>query len=65
MPKQKTHKGLMKRIRVGRKGAIKFKHPGHGHLLSGKPSKRKRKARRIGVLDKVEAPKIKRLLGHP
>jgi large subunit ribosomal protein L35 len=64
MPKQKTHKGLTKRIRVGAKGKIKFKRVGLGHLLSAKPSKRKRKLRRKGVLSHVEAAKVKRLLGH-
>jgi len=64
MPKQKTHKGLTKRIRVGARGKIKFRRVGKGHLNAHKSAKRKRKLRRTGVLSACEAPKVKRLLGH-
>jgi large subunit ribosomal protein L35 len=64
MPKQKTHKGLTKRIRVSKNGKVKHKRVGAGHLLSTKAPKRKRRLRRRAVMDVVESPKIKRLLGH-
>jgi large subunit ribosomal protein L35 len=64
MPKQKTHKGLTKRIKVGARGKIKFGRVGKGHLLSHKSSNRKRRLNRIGVLHESEAAKVKRLLGH-
>lgn len=64
MPKQKTHKGIQKRIRVGARGKVKYHHANKGHLQAGKPSKRKRKLRRVDVLSPRESAKIKRLLGH-
>lgn len=43
MPKQKTHKGLSKRVKVTASGKIKHKRSGGGHLMSGKNAKRRRK----------------------
>jgi len=43
MPKQKTHKGLKKRVKVTAGGKIKRGRAGGGHLLSGKTAKRRRK----------------------
>ncbi len=42
MPKQKTHKGLRKRVRVTASGKVKFKRSGAGHLMSCKNAKRRR-----------------------
>jgi large subunit ribosomal protein L35 len=62
--KQKTHKGLTKRIRISPNGKVKFGKVGKGHLLSHKSANRKRKLNRIGVLAKEETAKIRRLMGH-
>ena len=43
MPKQKTHKGLSKRVKVTATGKVKRKRTGGGHLMSGKNAKRRRK----------------------
>jgi len=43
MPKQKTHKGLSKRLKVTATGKVKYKRPGAGHLMSGKNAKRRRR----------------------
>ncbi|MBC8469915.1 MAG: 50S ribosomal protein L35 [Planctomycetes bacterium] len=43
MPKQKTHKGLSKRVRVTAKGKVKHKKAGSGHLMSSKNAKRRRR----------------------
>ena len=64
MPKQKTHKGLSKRIRISPNGKVKFGKVGKGHLLSHKSSNRKRKLNRIGVMHPAETAKIRRLMGH-
>jgi large subunit ribosomal protein L35 len=64
MPKQKTHKGLTKRVKVTRSGKVKFRHVGKGHLNAHKSSNRKRKLGRTGVLSAKEGAKIRRLLGH-
>ena len=42
MPKQKTHKGLSKRIKITATGKVKRKRSGSGHLMSGKDAKRRR-----------------------
>ena len=43
MPKQKSHKGLSKRVKVTATGKVKRKRTGGGHLMSGKNAKRRRK----------------------
>jgi large subunit ribosomal protein L35 len=42
MPKQKSHKGLSKRVKVTATGKIKRKRSFGGHLMSGKNGKRRR-----------------------
>ncbi len=46
MPKQKTHKGLRKRVKVSAKGKVCYKRAGAGHLMSGKSGRRKQRLRR-------------------
>lgn len=43
MPKQKTHKGLSKRVKVTASGKVKHKPSCGGHLMSCKNAKRRRK----------------------
>ncbi len=43
MPKQKTHKGLKKRVKVTASGKIKRGRTGAGHLMSSKNAKRRRR----------------------
>ncbi len=44
MPKQKTHKGLSKRVKITASGKVRHKRAGGGHLMSGKNAKRRRRA---------------------
>jgi len=57
MPKQKTHKGLVKRFKITAKGKIKRRRAGGGHLMSGKKAKRQRRvtgsAIMVGKMAKV------------
>jgi len=46
MPKQKSHKGLLKRVRVTATGKIVRGQAGRRHLLTTKSRKRKRQLRR-------------------
>lgn len=46
MPKKKTKKSAAKRIKLTAKGKLVYAKPGHGHLLSSKSSKQKRRMRR-------------------
>ena len=50
MPKMKTHKGLLKRVKLTATGKVKHGHPGAGHLMSGKNGKRCRNLRMKGIL---------------
>ena len=59
MPKQKTHKGMAKRVTVTRHGKIKRRKAGSGHLLSGKSGKRKRQLRRPAVIEGKLAKEIR------
>ena len=60
--KQKTHKGVSKRVTVTKSGRIK-RHSGFKrHLAAGKSSARKRRLRRSTVLVKSEEKRFQRLL---
>ena len=50
MPKQKTHKGLAKRVKVTARGKIKLHKAGASHLMSVKNAKRRRRIRRTGTV---------------
>jgi len=63
MPKQKTHKGLRKRVKVTARGRIKFKPANAGHLMSGKSGNRRRRLRRKTVLQGTVRKSILRALG--
>ena len=43
MPKQKSHKGLSKRIKVTASGKVKYKHSCGGHLMGSKNAKRRKR----------------------
>ena len=59
MPKQKTHKGLAKRVKVTAQGKVKRHRAGAGHLLSKKNPKRKRRLASSTVMNKPMATKAK------
>ena len=62
MPKQKTHKGLKKRVRVTRTGKVMRKKPGRRKLMSHKSGNRKRRLRRDAQVAKMFVDTIQRLL---
>jgi len=63
MPKMKTHKGTKKRFRLTAKGKVKHRHAGTSHLATRMSHKRKRNLRGTGIVNKVEAAKIRIVLG--
>lgn len=63
MPKAKTNKGLVKRVRVTKTGKVKISRAGRGHLLSKKSSKRRRHLRKKLIASKADAKKILQMLG--
>jgi len=64
MPKQKTHKGAKKRLKITAKGKLLREPAGGGHLQEKKDSSRKRrylKKTTIGSAKQVKT--LKRMLG--
>jgi large subunit ribosomal protein L35 len=59
MPKQKTHKGLAKRLKVTATGKLKHLRPGGSHLMSSKNAKRRRKIGRPAIVAGVMVKRIK------
>jgi large subunit ribosomal protein L35 len=55
MPKQKTHKGLRKRVKVTASGKIKYKRSGSGHLMSCKNAKRRHAINAPTLMHKSDA----------
>ena len=63
MPKAKTNRGAVKRVRVTKSGKIKFRHPFTSHLLSHKTGNRRRNLRRRGIACVADAKKVLEMLG--
>lgn len=64
MPKQKTHKGLKKRVKVTASGKIKRMKSFSGHLMSSKNAKRRRKVSSSAMINAVDAPRIRAMLAN-
>lgn len=64
MPKLKTHRGAAKRFK--KTGTGKFVRPKafKRHILTSKPTRRKRQARGTEVVDKSDSAKLKRMLPY-
>lgn len=63
MPKQKTHKGLSKRVKVTGTGKVMRKQCNAGHLMSGKSANRRRRLRGSALVVGAKAQSIKTALG--
>jgi len=63
MPKQKTHKGLAKRVKITATGKVKYKRSGGGHLMSGKNAKRRRRIGKAAIMTNTMARTAKLHLG--
>jgi large subunit ribosomal protein L35 len=57
--KDKTHKGMKKRVRVSKTGKVKRRQSGARHLKSSKTSKRKRKLRGTSVVTGKRARRMR------
>ena len=64
MPKQKTHKGLAKRVKVTGKGKVKRRQSFTGHLMSGRPSKQRRRLRQAAMMGKTDTKRALEMLGQ-
>jgi large subunit ribosomal protein L35 len=64
MPKLKTHKGAAKRFKKTATGKVKRAHAMARHILTSKPTKRKRHNDMTTLVDPADAPKIKRMIPY-
>jgi large subunit ribosomal protein L35 len=62
MPKGKTHKGLLKRIKISANGKVKFKHARNGHLRSKKTGSKLRKLRQKVVAAGGDVLRVEKML---
>ncbi|MHC4115131.1 MAG: 50S ribosomal protein L35 [Planctomycetota bacterium] len=62
MPKQKTHKGLRKRVKVTASGRVKYRRSGNGHLMGSKNAKRRRHIAGSTTMTKTMAKTTKIML---
>lgn len=62
MPKQKSHKGLSKRVRLTASGKVNRKKAGAGHLMSTKRGKRIRNLRQATMMNSTLARKLRPLI---
>ncbi len=62
MPKMKSNRSLMKRIKVTGTGKIKYVHAFKGHHAPYKTPKQSRQLRRSGMLDRTDYKRIKFLI---
>jgi len=60
--KQKPHKGLRKRVKLSANGKPQYKKPFAGHLMSGKPGRRKQRLRRLALVTGKIADNIREAL---
>lgn len=62
MPKNKIHKGLLKRIRISKTGKARHRSAFHKHLSSHKSGKRLRQLRKDRYLANSDAKRLEKLL---
>jgi len=59
MPKQKTHKGLSKRVKITATGKVRRKRSCGSHLMSGKNAKRRRRTGSSAIMTGAVAKTVK------
>lgn len=64
MPKLKTHKGAAKRFKKTATGKVKRGHSFSRHILTSKPTKRKRQLDQATLVSKADQAKIKRMIPY-
>jgi large subunit ribosomal protein L35 len=63
MPKNKTHSGISKRVKVTGKGKLMREGTGKRHLLEKKSSKLTRRHAGAKEVAKSDSPRMKKMLG--
>ena len=64
MPKLKTHSGSKKRFNLTKTGKVKVAKAFKSHILTKKPTKRKRGLRAGAYADKTNESAIKRMIPY-
>ena len=64
MPKMKSNRAAAKRFRKTAKGKIRCDKPFHGHILTKKSRKRKRRLRKNAIMNKTGVRQVRRLLPY-
>ena len=59
MPKQKTHKGLSKRVKITATGKVRRKRSCGSHLMSGKNAKRRRRTGSSAIMTGAAAKTVR------
>lgn len=62
MPKTKSHKGTLKRIRISKTGKVRHRSAYHKHLSSHKSGKRLRQLRADRYMSNPDAKRLEKLL---
>ena len=62
MPKNKPHKGLLKRVTITKTGKVRHAKAGFKHLRSGKSPKRLRRLRRGGYMSSADTRRLSKML---
>ncbi len=64
MPKMKSNRAAAKRFRKTSKGKIVCNKPLHGHILTKKTTKRKRRLRKKDIMHPSGTRQVRRLLPY-
>lgn len=62
MPKHKSRKSILKRVRISKTGMVRHRTAGHKHLRSGKGGKRLRQMRSDPFMSNPEAKRLEKIL---
>lgn len=64
MPKQKTHRGLAKRVKRTGSGKLKRSHAYTSHRFHGKTKKQRRQLRQSALVDNSDYKRIKHMISN-
>ena len=64
MPKMKTHSGAKKRFNLTKNGKVKRAHAFKSHILTKKDTKRTRRLRAGGFVDKTMAATVRKMIPY-
>jgi large subunit ribosomal protein L35 len=65
MPKQKSHKGVQKRVKITGRGKVKHRKAFAGHLMSHKDGDHRRRLRQPVLANRGDMKRLKGLLHRP